>query len=232
MTFAPGTRIGAYEITSPLGSGGMGEVYRARDLTLDRDVAIKVLPASFAGDAERLMRFEREAKTLASLNHPHIAQVYGLERSDDTSALVMELVEGEDLAARIARSPVPPDDALAIARQIARKPWKPRTRPESSIAISNLPTSEIITPFVSPDGAWLAFNDFFAGTIEKVPMEGGPALAIFRHGTALRGASWADDGFDRVRRLGAQSEWAVSRPGRRVASPCSRGCAHSSLRAA
>ena len=97
----------------------MGEVYRARDLTFDRDVAIKVLPASFAGDADRLVRFEREAKTLASLNHPHIAQVYGLERSAETSALVMELVDGEDLAARIARSPIRPDDALAIARQIA-----------------------------------------------------------------------------------------------------------------
>ena len=86
---------------------------------LDRNVALKVLPQSFAGDTDRLLRFEREAKTLASLNHPHIAQVYGLERSDDTSALVMELVEGEDLAARIARSPIPPDDAMAIARQIA-----------------------------------------------------------------------------------------------------------------
>ena len=114
-----GTRIGVYEVIAKLGEGGMGEVYRARDLRLDRDVAIKVLPPSFAGDTDRLMRFEREAKTLASLNHPHIAQVYGLERSDDTSALVMELVEGEDLAARIARSPVPPDDAIAIARQIA-----------------------------------------------------------------------------------------------------------------
>ena len=119
MALQPGASIGPYRVLASLGAGGMGEVYRARDLALDRDVAIKVLPASFAGDADRLMRFEREAKTLASLNHPHIAQLYGLERSTATSALIMELVEGEDLAARIARSPIPPDDAFAIARQIA-----------------------------------------------------------------------------------------------------------------
>jgi Tol biopolymer transport system component len=97
----------------------MGEVYRARDAKLERDVAIKILPDAFAHDAERLARFEREAKTLASLNHPHIAHVYGFEHSGDTRALVMELVEGEDLSARIKRAPIPLDDALPIARQIA-----------------------------------------------------------------------------------------------------------------
>ena len=97
----------------------MGEVYRARDTTLGRDVALKTLPASFAGDPERLARFEREAKTLASLNHPHIAQIYGFERAGDTCALVMELVEGEDLSQRIARGAMPLDEALPIARQIA-----------------------------------------------------------------------------------------------------------------
>ena len=97
----------------------MGEVYRATDTTLGRQVAIKVLPDAFAEDAERLARFEREAKTLASLNHPHIAQIYGLEKSSGVQALVMELVEGEDLSQRIARGPIPLDEALPIAKQIA-----------------------------------------------------------------------------------------------------------------
>jgi Tol biopolymer transport system component len=119
MHLAAGTRLGPYEITAPLGAGGMGEVYRARDTKLDRDVAIKVLPEVFALDRERLARFEREAKTLAALNHPHIAQIYGFEQAGTTSALVMELVEGEDLAQRIARGAIPVDEALAIAKQIA-----------------------------------------------------------------------------------------------------------------
>src|SRR5437762_6472135 len=97
----------------------MGEVYRATDTTLGRQVAIKVLPEAFAQDTERLARFEREAKTLASLNHPHIAQIYGLEKSSGVQALVMELVEGEDLSQRIARGPIPIDEALPIAKQIA-----------------------------------------------------------------------------------------------------------------
>ena len=99
MALTPGTRLGPYEVLAPLGAGGMGEVYRARDTKLDRDVALKMLPASFASDPERLARFEREAKTLASLNHPHIAQIYGFEQSGERAALVMELVEGEDLCA-------------------------------------------------------------------------------------------------------------------------------------
>ena len=97
----------------------MGEVYRARDTRLNREVAIKVLPESFASDPERLGRFQREAQVLASLNHPHIAHIHGLEESNGVRALVMELVEGEDLAERIARGPVPLDEALPIARQIA-----------------------------------------------------------------------------------------------------------------
>ena len=111
-----GQSIGAYIITAKLGEGGMGEVYRARDTKLDRQVALKVLPASFANDPDRLMRFEREAKTLASLNHPHIAQIHGFEQTDATSALVMELVEGDDLAQRIARGPVP---MIQMSRPIA-----------------------------------------------------------------------------------------------------------------
>ncbi|MEP6995534.1 MAG: protein kinase [Acidobacteriota bacterium] len=119
MTLSAGARLGPYEILAPLGAGGMGEVYRARDGKLHREVAIKVLPASVAEDPERLARFEREAQVLASLNHPHIAAIYGLEESGGVSALVLELVPGETLAERIAAGPIPVDEALAIARQIA-----------------------------------------------------------------------------------------------------------------
>jgi serine/threonine protein kinase len=95
LALSPGTRLGPYEVTAPIGEGGMGAVYRAIDTSLGRQVAIKVLPEAFANEAERLARFEREAKTLAALNHPHIAAIYGFERSSRTQALVMELVEGE-----------------------------------------------------------------------------------------------------------------------------------------
>ena len=114
-----GTKLGPYEILSALGAGGMGEVYRARDTKLNRDVAIKVLPDLFANDPDRLARFKREAQVLASLNHPHIAAIYGLEDADGMRALVLELVEGPTLADRIAQGPIPLDEALPIARQIA-----------------------------------------------------------------------------------------------------------------
>ena len=97
MALIPGTRFGAYEITAAIGAGGMGEVYRARDTRLGRDVAVKILPDVFASDPERRGRFEREARTLAALNHPHIAQIYGFEEADTTLALVMEFVSGETL---------------------------------------------------------------------------------------------------------------------------------------
>src|SRR5947199_2194474 len=102
MTLAAGTKLGSYEILAPLGAGGMGEVYRARDTKLGRDVALKVLQEAFAKDAERMARFQREAQMLASLNHPNIASIYGLEESEGVRALVMELVEGPTLAERIA----------------------------------------------------------------------------------------------------------------------------------
>ena len=114
-----GKQIGVYRIDSLLGAGGMGEVYRARDTKLGRDVAIKILPQAFISDPDRLARFEREARVLASLNHPHIGAIYGLEEADGVRALVLELVEGETLADRIARGPIPLADALTIARQIA-----------------------------------------------------------------------------------------------------------------
>jgi len=119
MPLAAGARFGRYEVLGPLGKGGMGEVYRARDTTLGRDVALKVLPGSVTHDPEKIARFRREAQVLASLNHPHIAAIYGVEQSGGTQFLVLELVEGQDLAQRLARGRLPPDDALAIARQIA-----------------------------------------------------------------------------------------------------------------
>jgi serine/threonine protein kinase len=115
----PGTSLGAYEVTTLLGEGGTGAVHRARDTKLNRAVALKVLLPAVASDRDRLARFRREAQVLASPNHPHINAIHGLEESDGTTALVMELVEGEDLAQRIARGPVALDDALQIARQIA-----------------------------------------------------------------------------------------------------------------
>lgn len=119
MALHPGSRLGPYEITAPIGAGGMGEVFRARDSKLNRDVAIKVLPEAFADDPERLARFTREAQTLAALNHPNIAHIHGLEESGSARALVMELVEGEDLSVLIRRGAMPPAEVLPIARQIA-----------------------------------------------------------------------------------------------------------------
>src|SRR5262245_31515810 len=118
MPLDPGTRLGAHEILGLLGAGGMGEVYRATDTRLKREVAIKVLPELFAQDPDRLARFQREAELLASLNHPNIAAVYGLEQVDTTVGIVLELVEGETLADLIARGPLMLADALPIARQI------------------------------------------------------------------------------------------------------------------
>ncbi|MEO5898442.1 MAG: serine/threonine-protein kinase [Vicinamibacterales bacterium] len=117
MALPDGSRVGTYDILGRLGAGGMGEVYRGRDSKLGREVAIKVLPDLFVADADRLARFEREAQVLASLNHPHIAQVYGVV--EQPPALVMELVDGEDLSQRIRRGAIPVGEALHIARQIA-----------------------------------------------------------------------------------------------------------------
>jgi len=117
MSLSPGVRLGPYQIQGPLGAGGMGEVYRALDPKLNRDVALKVLPPEFALDPERLARFKREAQMLAALNHPNIAAIYGFEKSAGTHALVMELVEGEDLSQRLAQAAIPIEEALPIARQ-------------------------------------------------------------------------------------------------------------------
>src|SRR5262245_44213341 len=119
MTLAAGARLGSYEIVGPLGVGGMGVVNRASDTKLHREVALKVLPDSFATDVERLARFKREAQLLASLNHPNIGAIYGFEDSDSVQALVLELVEGPTLADRIAEGPLPLDEAMSVAKQIA-----------------------------------------------------------------------------------------------------------------
>ena len=119
MQLEPGSHLGSYVIATPLGTGGMGEVYRAKDTRLDRDVAIKVLPEDFSDDNERMARFEREAKALAAVNHPNIATVHGFEQDGETRFLVMELVEGEDLAERITRGDVPVDEVLELFIQIA-----------------------------------------------------------------------------------------------------------------
>ena len=161
MALTPGTRLGVYEIIAPIGEGGMGQVFRARDTKLDRDVAIKILPEAFAHDADRLARFTREAKTLASLNHPNIAGIYGLEESGGVSALVMELVEGEDLSQRIARGAVPLDEALLIAKQIAEaleaaheqgiihrdlKPANIKVRPDGTVKVLDFGLAKALDP--------------------------------------------------------------------------------------
>ena len=119
LALAPGTRFGPYEVIAQIGAGGMGEVYRARDTKLNRDVALKILPEAVTLDGDRIARFRREAQVLASLNHPNVAAIYGIEDSGSTHALVLELVEGPTLADRIAKGPIALDEALPMAKQIA-----------------------------------------------------------------------------------------------------------------
>jgi serine/threonine-protein kinase len=161
MPLSVGTRLSAYEIVAPIGAGGMGEVYRARDTRLNRDVAIKILPEAFALDPDRLARFKREAQVLASLNHPNIAAIYGLEKANGVDALVMELVEGPTLADRIERGPIPLDEALPIAKQIADgleaaheqgivhrdlKPANIKLRPDGTIKILDFGLAKALEP--------------------------------------------------------------------------------------
>jgi len=157
----PGAHIGPYEVTALIGEGGMGEVYRATDPNLKRSIAIKVLPAPVSGDPDRLARFQREAEVLAALNDPHIAQIYGLEKSGGVAALVMELVEGETLADHIARGPIPVDEALPIARQIAEaleaahdqgiihrdlKPANIKVRPDGTVKVLDFGLAKLAEP--------------------------------------------------------------------------------------
>ncbi|HZM94307.1 MAG TPA: serine/threonine-protein kinase, partial [Vicinamibacterales bacterium] len=166
MSLTPGSRIGPYEIGAQIGVGGMGEVYRATDANLGRQVAIKVLPEAFATNAERLARFDREAKTLAALNHQNIAHLYGLERADGRIALVMELAEGETLADRITRGALPVDEALAIAQQIAEaveaaheqsiihrdlKPANIKLRPDGTVKVLDFGLAKALGPAPAAD---------------------------------------------------------------------------------
>src|SRR5216684_2638189 len=173
MDLCAGTRLGPYEIVAALGAGGMGEVYKARDTRLDRDVAIKILPEAFATDAERVARFQREAKTLAALNHPNIAQIYGLEQAGDVHALAMELVAGEDLSQRIARGAIPLAEALPIAKQIADaleaaheqgiihrdlKPANVKVREDGTVKVLDFGLAKLAAPEASGAGAMAALS--------------------------------------------------------------------------
>jgi eukaryotic-like serine/threonine-protein kinase len=161
MSVGPGARIGPYEVITLLGEGGMGKVWRARHVSLKRDDALKVLPEVFAADPDRLARFQREAQVLASLNHPNVAHVYGLERADGVQALVMELVEGPTLADRIEQGPVALNDALPIARQIAEaleaahesgvvhrdlKPANVKLRPDGTVKVLDFGLAKATEP--------------------------------------------------------------------------------------
>jgi protein kinase-like protein/WD40 repeat protein len=168
----PGSRIGGYEILGSLGAGGMGEVYRGRDSRLKRDVALKILPEAFANDPERLARFQREAEVLASLSHPNIAGIYGLESSEGIRALVMELVEGEDLSQRIARGPIPLDEALPIAKQIAEAL---EAAHEQGVVHRDLKPANIK---VRPDGTVKVLDFGLAKLTESPSATGSSALSI------------------------------------------------------
>jgi serine/threonine protein kinase/WD40 repeat protein len=203
MSLTAGTRIGSYEILSSLGAGGMGEVYRARDSKLKREVAIKVLPPDVANDRERLARFQREAEVLASLNHPHIAQIYGIEDGtpegvpyERFSALIMELVEGEDLSQRIARGPIPIDDAMPIARQIVDalecaheagvihrdlKPANIKVRPDGTVKVLDFGLAKALDP-----GSGLRAPG--SGSLANSPTITSPAMTM--HGMILGTAAY------------------------------------------
>ncbi len=168
MPLNPGTTLGPYEVTAKIGEGGMGEVYQARDTKLDRDVALKVLPEAFTTDPDRLARFEREAKVLASLNHPNIGSIYGLEEAEGVRALVLELVEGPTLADRIKQGPIPIDEALSIATQIAEaleaaheqgvihrdlKPANVKVKDDGTVKVLDFGLAKALDPSPTGDGA-------------------------------------------------------------------------------
>jgi len=211
MPLAPGTRLGPYEIMSAIGAGGMGEVYRARDTKLGREVAIKVLPAELAQDPERLARFEREAKLLASLNHPNIAQVYGFESATlpDGSAghfLAMELVPGEELAGRLKRGAIPVEETLAIAKQIAEaleeahekgivhrdlKPANVKLTPDGKVKV--LDDEE---PRFSPNGRELAFvrrRGGPYGELRVVDLASGEVRQLTHDDALAQSPAWSPD---------------------------------------
>jgi len=183
MVLAPGTKLGAYELLAPLGAGGMGVVWRARDTTLGREVAVKFLSDEFAWDPDRLARFEREARLLASLNHPAIAVLYGVHELNGLRFLAMELVPGEDLAARLARAPLSVAEALDAARQIAEgieaahesgvihrdlKPANIQITPEGRLKLLDFGLAKAFEPVVIPGHPSMSPTITSAGTFEGV----------------------------------------------------------------
>jgi serine/threonine-protein kinase len=185
-----GSRVGPYEVTAKLGEGGMGEVWRATDSRLRREVAIKVLPSAFTEDPERLARFEREAQVLAQLHHPHIASIFGVEESGGVRALVMELVEGPTLADRIAAGPIPVDEAIAIARQIAEaledahekgivhrdlKPANVKVRPDGTVKVLDFGLAKATDPGHGVSGSDLAHSPTLTAAATQAGMVLGTA---------------------------------------------------------
>jgi serine/threonine-protein kinase len=191
VALAPGSRLGPYEILSAIGAGGMGEVWRARDTQLKRDVAIKVLPDDFAKDPERLGRFQREAELLATLNHPNIAAVYGVERSSGVNAIVLELVEGETLADRLQRGAIPADEAVTIARQIAEamesahekgivhrdlKPANVKVTPDDRVKVLDFGLARAMTDEPALAGAPVSANATHSPTLGMLATQTGVIL--------------------------------------------------------
>ena len=171
MSLANGTRLGPYEILSPLGAGGMGEVYRARDPRLGREVAIKILPELFIADRDRVARFQREAQVLASLNHPNIGIIHDLQEVDGITALVLELVEGPTLADRIAQGKIPIEEALPIARQIAEAL---EAAHEQGIIHRDLKPANVK---LRPDGAVKVLDFGLAKAFESAPSGTNPSMS-------------------------------------------------------
>jgi serine/threonine-protein kinase len=187
MALGPGSRFGAYEIAEPIGKGGMGEVYRATDSNLKRDVALKVLPPAFVEDADRLARFRREAEILASLNHPNIATIHGLENVDGETVIIMELVEGLNLAERIAQGPIPPDEAMGIALQVVAAL---EAAHEKHIVHRDLKPANVI---VRADGTVKVLDFGISKPIDPTAISGSPVMttpAVTQTGVILGTAAY------------------------------------------
>ena len=191
MPLTPGSRLGPYQVIASIGAGGMGEVSRAHDTKLRRDVALKVVPPAFTSDPERMARFEREAHVLASLSHPNIASIYGIEESGDTRALVMELVEGPTLAERIQPGPIPLEEALEIARQMVAaieyahdhgvihrdlKPANIKITPEGTVKVLDFGLAKALTGDLNPAPGSAANSPVLSPTLSMRATQAGMIL--------------------------------------------------------